>query len=226
MCHANMKIASCFAGAAAAATIGLTAPTARAADGPLLGFSVDGYLAPTWDRSVTDMQSGKPHQPSRSAVGIATLLSLDELVFGGVVDGMPGVLGDGRLSMGGVFGWQPRSGNDRYQVLGEVGEERFSDTGGTLLSTPSADETTLGYVGARLGMTHTFGGPLELASGRSSARTSGRRWSRTRRVTSSAARTPSRSTAWGGIRAASRCGWACASTRRRADYSSSLGDAW
>src|SRR5262245_53554197 len=163
MCHANMKIASLLAGAAVAAIVALAAPAARAADGPLLGFSVDGYVAPTWDRSVTDMQSGQPHNPTRSAAGLATLLNVDELVFGGVVDGMPGILGNGRLSMGGVFGWQPRSGNDRYQLLGEIGEERFSDVGGNLFSTPSVDETTLGYVGARLGMTHKFAdGPFEL----------------------------------------------------------------
>jgi hypothetical protein len=164
MCHAKMNITSFLAGAVVAATVGLTAPAARAADAPLFGLSVDGYVAPTWDRSVTDMQSGKPYQPSRSAVGLATLLNWDELVLGGVVDGMPGILGNGRLSMGGVFGWQPRSGSERYQLLGEMGEERFSDAGGNLLSTPSVDETTLGYVGARLGVTHTFGGggPFEL----------------------------------------------------------------
>jgi hypothetical protein len=163
MCHANMNITTYLAGAAVAAAVGLAAPAARAADGPLVGFSVDGYVAPTWDRSVTDMQTGQPHQPSRSAVGVATLLNLDQLAFGAVVDGMPGIFGDGRVSMGGVFGWQPRSGRDRYQVLGEVGEERFSDTGGTFLSSPGG-ETTLGYVGARLGVTHTFGveGPFEL----------------------------------------------------------------
>jgi len=164
MCHANMKIAKHLAGAALAAAVGLAAPAARAADAPILGLSVDGYVAPTWDRSVTDMQSGKPYQPSRSAVGVATLLNVDELIFGAIADGMPGIFGDGRLTMGGVFGWQPRSGSDRYQILGEMGEERFSDTGGNLFNTPSVDETTLAYVGARLGVTHTFGGggPFEL----------------------------------------------------------------
>jgi hypothetical protein len=156
MFHANVKTASFIAAAAAATTVGLTAPPARAADGPLLGFSVDGYVSPTWDRSVTNTQNGQAHNPTRSAAGLATLFNVDELVLGGIVDGMPGILGDGRLSVGGVFGWQPRSGEDRYQVLGEIGEERFSDVGGNLLATPSVDETTLGYVGARLGMTHTL----------------------------------------------------------------------
>ena len=156
MFHANVKTASFIAAAAAATTVGLTAPAARAADGPLLGFSVDGYVSPTWDHSVTDMRNGQPHNPTRSAAGLATLFNVDDLVFGGIVDGMPGILGDGRLSVGGVFGWQPRSGEDRYQLLGEIGEERFSDVGGNLLTTPSVDETTLGYVGARLGMTHTL----------------------------------------------------------------------
>jgi hypothetical protein len=164
MCHANMKIASILAGAAIAATVGLTAPAARAADAPLFGVSVDGYVAPTWDRSVTNMSSGQPYQPSRSAVGLATLLNWDGLVLGGVVDGMPGMFGNGRLTMGGVIGWQPRSGSERVQVLSEVGQERFSDVGGNLLNTPSVEATTLGYVGARLGVTHTFSGdgPFEL----------------------------------------------------------------
>jgi hypothetical protein len=156
MFHANVKIASFLAAAAVATTVGLTASAARAADGPLLGVSVDGYVAPTWDRTVTDMQTGQPYNPTRSAAGLATLFNVDELVFGGVVDGMPGILGNGRLSMGGVFGWQPQSGNDRYQLLGEMGEERFTDVGGSLLTTPSVDGTTLGYVGARLGLTHTL----------------------------------------------------------------------
>jgi len=156
MFHANVKTASFIAAAVAATTVSLAAPAARAADVPLLGFSVDGYVSPTWDHSVTDMRNGQPHNPTRSAAGLATLFNVDDLVFGGVVDGMPGILGDGRLSVGGVFGWQPRSGGDRYQLLGELGEERFSDVGGNLLTTPSVDETTLGYVGARLGMTHTL----------------------------------------------------------------------
>src|SRR5262249_46096624 len=45
MCHANMKLKTSLLAAAVAATVGLTAPAAHAADGPLLGFSVDGYVA-------------------------------------------------------------------------------------------------------------------------------------------------------------------------------------
>ena len=103
---------------------------------------------------------------SRGMVGLATLLNWDELALGGVVDGMPGVFGDGRVSAGALVGWQPRLGSNRYQVLGEVGQERFSEVGGNLISTPSAKETWLGYVGARLGMSETFGsdGPFELGA--------------------------------------------------------------
>src|SRR5699024_11092297 len=72
-------------------------------------------------------------------------------VAGGVVDGFPGIFGGGRLTVGGVAGWQPEIGRHRYQLLGELGAERFSDVGGNLLSAPSAHETWLDHVGARLG---------------------------------------------------------------------------
>ena len=70
-------------------------------------------------------------------VGLATLLNWDELALGGVVDGMPGIFGDGRLTMGALAGWQPRGGGHRYQLLGELGQERFSDVGGNLLAPPA-----------------------------------------------------------------------------------------
>ena len=75
-------------------------------------------------------------------------------------------MGDGRVSLGGLAGWQPRIGSHRYQLLGELGAERFSDVGGTLLSSPSARETWLDYAGVRLGVTETFGGdgPFELGA--------------------------------------------------------------
>ena len=54
----------------------------------------------------------------------------------------------------------------RYQLLGEIGQERFSDVGGNFFNTPSQHETWLGYVGARAGVTETLGhdGPFELGA--------------------------------------------------------------
>jgi hypothetical protein len=165
-CHANMKIAYHLVAALALTAVTLAAPAARADDAPLFGFSVDAYAAPAWDRSITDQQTGQPRQGSRGMVGLATLLNWDGLALGGVVDGMPGIFGDGRVSAGALVGWQPRLGSQRYQLLGEMGQERFSEVGGNLLGTPNTKETWLGYVGARLGMSETFGsdGPFELGA--------------------------------------------------------------
>ena len=162
-----MNIGCHFTAAAAAlAVVTLSAPDARAEDAPLFGFSLDAFAAPTLDRSIADQQTGLARQPTRGMVGLATLLNWDELALGGVVDGMPGIFGDGRLTMGALAGWQPRVGGHRYQLLGELGQERFSDVGGNLFSTPSAKETWLGYVGARVGLSEAFGsdGPFELGA--------------------------------------------------------------
>ena len=161
-----MKIAYHLAAAVALTAVTLAAPVAHADEPSPFGVSVDAYAAPTWDHSITEQQTGQLRQGSRGMVGLATLLNWDGLALGGVVDGMPGIFGDGRVSAGALVGWQPRLGSHRYQVLGEMGQERFSEVGGNLISAPSAKETWLGYVGARLGMSETFGseGPFELGA--------------------------------------------------------------
>jgi len=161
-----MRFAYHFAAAAAVTAVTLGAPAARAADDPLFGFSVDAYGAPTWDRSVMNQQTNQPRGGTRTMIGLASVLNFEDWALGGVVDGMPGVMGDGRLSLGALAGWQPRVGAHRYQVLGELGAERFSEVGGTLLATPSARDTWLDYAGVRLGMSETFGdgGPFELGA--------------------------------------------------------------
>jgi hypothetical protein len=161
-----MKLAYHFTGAIALTAVTLAAPAAHADESPLFGFSVDAYAAPTWDHSIKEQQTGELRQGSRGMVGLATLLNWDGLALGGVVDGMPGIFGDGRVSAGALLGWQPQSGTHRYQLLAEIGQERFSQVGGTLLGTPSTPETWLGYFGARLGMSETFGsdGPFELGA--------------------------------------------------------------
>ena len=161
-----MKIVHHLVSAAVLMGVALLAPAARAEPSPLFGFSVDAYAAPALDRSVTDQNTGEPYQRSRGMLGLATLLNWDELALGGVVDGMPGIFGDGRLSAGALIGWQPRVSTHRYQLLGEIGQERFSDVGGNFFNTPSQHDTWLGYVGARAGVTETFGhdGPFELGA--------------------------------------------------------------
>jgi hypothetical protein len=152
-----MKFAYHFAAAVALAAVTLALPAAHAAESPAFGISVDGYLAPTWDHSVTVQETGEPERASRGKLGVAALINLDQLAFGGVVDGFPGIVGEGRLTVGAVVGWQPHSGTHRYQLLAEVGEERFSDVGGAVLGTPSVHQTSLDYVGTRVGVSETLG---------------------------------------------------------------------
>jgi hypothetical protein len=160
-----MRIVHHLASAVALTVVTLAAPDARAEEAALFGFSVDAYAAPTLDRSITS-QTGQSHQASRGLVGVATVLNWDGFALGGVVDGMPSIFGNGRLSTGALIGWQPRLGPHRYQLLGEIGQERFTDIGGSLLSTPSTQHTWLGYFGARVGLSETFGndGPFELGA--------------------------------------------------------------
>jgi len=131
-------------------------PAVRADEAPDLGISLDGYLAPVWDDSVTNMTPGQAQDRSRGLVGIATLANFGPYAVGGVVDGFPGIFGGGRMTVGGMAGWQPRVGTHRFQVLGEVGAERFNDVGGNFFASPSVHETWLDYVGARLGTSETF----------------------------------------------------------------------
>jgi len=153
---------------AAAVALGLVSLTraARADEAPALGISFDGYVAPTYDDAVTNMSAGQSQDRSRGLVGFATLANVGPYAVGGVVDGFPGMFGGGRMTVGGVAGWQPEVGSHRYQVLAEIGAERFSDVGGNFLSSPSTHETWLDYVGARIGTSETLGagGHFELGA--------------------------------------------------------------
>lgn len=151
-----MKVSHHFLTGAGALALALASTAARADEGSALGISVGGYVAPTWDHSVADQRTGEPERASRSKIGLATLVNVDAFALGGVVDGMPGFFGEGRLTVGGVAGWQPRVGSHCYQLLGELGAERFSGVGGTIPNGTSPDETWLQYVGGRLGITETF----------------------------------------------------------------------
>jgi hypothetical protein len=133
------------------------APGAHAEEAPDFGVSVDGYVAPVWDDSVTNLTPGQSADKSRGLIGLATLANAGTWAAGGVIDGFPGILGNGRLTVGGMAGWQPQVGTHRFQVLGELGAERFSDVGGNLFASPSTHETWLQYVGARLGTSETLG---------------------------------------------------------------------
>jgi hypothetical protein len=154
------------AAAATALAIAVLSPGARADESPSVGISLDGYVAPVFDDSVTNMSPGQSQDRSRGLVGLATVANVGSFAAGAVVDGFPGIFGDGRLTVGTMVGWQPQVGTHRFQVLGEIGAERFSDVGGNFFASPSTHETWLDYVGARLGTSETFGrnGHFELGA--------------------------------------------------------------
>jgi len=159
-----MKFRRWFAAAVVLPALAATAPRARAGEAEGFGVSVDGYVAPVWDDSVTSVTGNEAQRRSRGLAGFATLANLGELAGGGVVDGFPGIFGNGRLTVGGLAGWQPQAGSHRFQLLAELGAERFSDVGGNLLSAPGARDTWLPYLGARLGTSEVLGPgvPFEL----------------------------------------------------------------
>jgi len=130
---------------------------ARADGAASFGVSLDGYFAPVWDDSVTNTTNVDEQRRSRGLLGLAALANVGPYAAGAIVDGFPGMFGNGRMSVGGVAGWQPRLGAIRWQVLGEIGAERFSDVGGTFFTSPNTNETWLDYVGLRLGSSETIG---------------------------------------------------------------------
>jgi hypothetical protein len=153
-----MKMRSSIVAAGAAAFILALSPGARAQDeawGP--GISIDGYIAPVWDAAVTNVTNPQSQNRLRGLVGLSALANFGPCAAGGVVEGSPGVLGNGRLTVGAVAGWQPRVGTHWFQVLGEAGAERFTDVGGDLFSTTTPHEIWLSYLGARVGVSETFG---------------------------------------------------------------------
>jgi hypothetical protein len=154
--RANMKTFCHLGVAAAFVALTLAAPGVRAEEAAGLGISMDGYVAPTLDRTVANQDTGAPSSGRNIVLGVAALANFGPLAVGGVVDGNSG-FGPGRLTMGGIAGWQPQSGRSRLQVLGELGAERFSNVAGGLVSVSNPEEIWLPYVGARLGMTQTFG---------------------------------------------------------------------
>ena len=48
--------------------------------------------------------------------------------------GRPGILGNGRLLLGGRLGWQPSWQRTRFQLLGEAGMHRFDEVGGNFFA--------------------------------------------------------------------------------------------
>jgi hypothetical protein len=108
----------------------------------------DASVALASDASGTTSRSGH--------LDLDVLANVGDLAFGGGLAWAPGILGNGRLLLGGRLGWQPTWRNTRIQLLGEGGMHRFDAVGGDLFRSASPAVVTLPYVGAQVGITRTF----------------------------------------------------------------------
>jgi len=108
----------------------------------------DGSVALASDASGTTSRTGH--------LDLDVLANVGDLAFGGGVAWAPGILGNGRLLLGGRLGWQPTWRRTRIQLLGEGGMHRFDTVGGDFFSSASPAVVTLPYVGMQVGMTRTF----------------------------------------------------------------------
>ncbi len=143
--------------AAGLAVLGVLAAAvpARAGEPADRGISMSAWAGAAVDRSVVAADSGRPLHDGAPLVGVTALGNIRWVALGGAVDATPGINGDGRLSMALLGGVQPEIDGTRIQVLGEAGDHRFSNVGGTVFAHQLGPDTWLPYLGVRLGVART-----------------------------------------------------------------------
>jgi hypothetical protein len=129
---------------------------ARADDEPPSGISLGAWAGAAMDRAVARAGDGTPLHDRQQLAGVTALGNMEGVTLGGSLDGTPGILGNGQLWVGGLAGWRSALGAVRMVLLGEAGEHRFSDVGGTMLGHQVGDDVWLPYAGARLGVAWTI----------------------------------------------------------------------
>ncbi len=136
--------------------VGVGAAAARAEEPADRGLSLAAWAGTAFDRSVAASETGRPLHDAAPMVGATGLGNVERVAIGGAVDAIPGMLGEGRLSLSALLGYQPQIGAFRYQLLGEAGGHRFTDVGGTLFARRPGTETWLPFAGVRLGAARTY----------------------------------------------------------------------
>jgi hypothetical protein len=128
---------------------------ARAGESADRGISLAASVGGALDRSVTATNSGDRVNETAPIFGGMGVGNIERVAIGGAIDATPGVLGNGRLSLGALLGYQQQFGRSRLHLLGEAGGHRFSQVGGTLLGRQLGPDKWLPYAGARLGIART-----------------------------------------------------------------------
>ena len=122
------------------------------ADGPAdRGISLSAWTGGALDRSVTAMEGRRPVNEAAPVIGATGLGNIERFAIGAAVDTTPGVLGNARLSLAALLGYQHRVGRTRFGLLAEAGGHRFSEVGGTPSGRQLGPDTWLPFAGARLG---------------------------------------------------------------------------
>jgi hypothetical protein len=148
---------SCRRLLAVAAILGVAgaARAARADEPADRGMSLSVSVGAAVDHSVTAIDSGRPVNETAPIVGALGLGNIEHVAIGGAVDATPATLGNGRLSVSALLGYQQQIGHTRLHVLGEAGRHRFSEVGGTLLGRQLGPDVWMPYAGLRLGAART-----------------------------------------------------------------------
>jgi hypothetical protein len=139
----------------AVAIAGVGARAAHADEPADRGLSLSTAVGGALDRSVTAADSGHRLNEAAPVIGATGVGNIERFAIGGAVDTTPGALGNARLSLGALVGYQQQVGRTRFSVLAEAGGHRFSDVGGTAFGRQMGQDTWLPFAGLRLGAART-----------------------------------------------------------------------
>jgi hypothetical protein len=118
------------------------------------GISLSAWAGGALDRGVR-APDGQPVHPEALVAGLTGVGNIERVAIGGAVDVRPALLGNGRLSVSALLGYQHQTGRTRVQLLGEAGTGRFSGLGGDAVTHQLAPQPWLPFVGVRLGSAST-----------------------------------------------------------------------
>jgi hypothetical protein len=122
---------------------------ARANEPADRGISLSAWAGGALDRSVMTAD-GRPVHMEALVAGLTGVGNIERVAIGGAVDVRPNVLGEGRLALSAMLGYQQQIGRRRVLVLGEAGGRRFAVAAGEF-EHQVGPEPWLPFVGVRLG---------------------------------------------------------------------------
>jgi hypothetical protein len=126
-------------------------PAIRADEPADRGLSLSVWTGGALDRSVTAMEGRRLVNEAAPVIGATGLGNIERVAIGATVDTTPGALGNARLSLAALLGYQQQVGRTRVLLLAEAGGHRFSEVGGMSGGRQPGPDTWLSFAGVRLG---------------------------------------------------------------------------